>query len=130
MCVCVQKGIINLKESTTMRSYLAQELHCPAMRISKKYHGNASMGLVRERSCVWSPPPPPYLGVCHFPHPLLAFSAGFRATAAAAALGFPFPATYVNKKYAPGAVSEAASPAPVSGGWLVGSYLLPCSAVS
>jgi hypothetical protein len=45
----MQKGIINIKESTTMRTYLAQELHCPAMRISKKYHGNASMGLVRLR---------------------------------------------------------------------------------
>lgn len=43
----VQEGFIDLKRDTTIRTYLANQLHCPAMRISKKFHGSAAMGLVR-----------------------------------------------------------------------------------
>lgn len=43
-----QKGYVEAKQFTTLRSYLAEVLHCPTMRLSKKYHGKHAIGLVRR----------------------------------------------------------------------------------
>lgn len=45
----LQKGFLNIKQFTTLRSFLAEELHCQTMRLSKKFHGKAAIGLVRWR---------------------------------------------------------------------------------
>ena len=39
-----QAGILPIPEGTTLRSMLSQQLHCVAMRITKKYNKNSSMG--------------------------------------------------------------------------------------
>lgn len=44
----MQKGYLPVKQFTTLRNFLADELHCQTMRLSKKFHGKTSLGLVRS----------------------------------------------------------------------------------
>ena len=50
---CPQKGFLDIKQFTTLRCFLADELHCQTMRLSKKFHGKAAIGLVRGSSTMW-----------------------------------------------------------------------------
>ena len=44
------RGLLHLKEGTTLRSYLAERLNCDPMRITKKFAGAGQLGK-RVRAC-------------------------------------------------------------------------------
>ena len=51
-----QSGILPIAEGTTLRSMLSQQLHCVAMRITKKYNKSSSMGKqMYKRSAAMDP---------------------------------------------------------------------------
>ena len=39
-----ETGMLSIERGTTLRAFLASRLHCPPMRISKKFAGSRSLG--------------------------------------------------------------------------------------